>query len=136
MTRLTIALVILCALVTGCKGSSSNPTGPTPAPPIVNPPPGVTPPPPTTPPLNPPPEQPPFVTVAQVLAGGVTGTVIVEGRNIRDTSDHDELVFSDGTGEIVVDYPSSNVPPLNVKIRVRGTVSSSEIDAESWIPIP
>jgi uncharacterized protein YdeI (BOF family) len=58
-----------------------------------------------------------------------------QGKNIRDTSDNDEKIFSDGTGEIEVDYPSSNVPPLNVRIRVRGTIGSSEVDAESWTTI-
>ena len=78
-------------------------------------------------------------TVREVLEGrakkGPDGGIILEGRNIRETSDRDELVFSDGTGEVVIDYPSSNIPPLNVWVRVHGTDSSSEIDAISWAPI-
>ena len=57
--------------------------------------------------------------------------VMLEGQNIDTTSDSDELVFSDGTGEIVADYPSSNVPALNVRIRIIGVVASSEIDVSA-----
>jgi uncharacterized protein YdeI (BOF family) len=74
-------------------------------------------------------------TVGAILAGTAPHEVRLEGRNVRTTSDSDELVFSDGTGEIVADYPSCCVPDLNVPIRLVGTVSSSEVDVVAWVPL-
>ncbi len=145
MWRWIVVLSMGGVLAAGCKGASTTPTGPTPAPPLIQPPPVTPPTPPggTAPPPQPgvPPPGPTeeVVPVSEVLrrmqGGDGPGTVVMEGQNIRDTSDNDEKVFSDGTGEVVVDYPSSNIAPLNVRIRVLGRIVSSEVDAQSWTPI-
>jgi len=125
---LVLAAVTAVALVSGCGGGSTTPT-PTPTPePAPAPTPEPTP--------QPTPTPPPLVTVADILNGNVSANeVTLEGENIRTTGDSDELVFSDGTGEIVADYPSGNVPALNVRIRIVGRIASSEIDVSSWEPL-
>ena len=130
----TFITIALCLTIAGCR-SDTTPSAPSPSP-IPTPPEPMTPVIPTpnpNPPLN-------VITVKQLLdqvaAGQAFGHVILEGWNIRDTSDNDEKIFSDGTGEVQIDYPSSDIPPLNVRIRVRGTVASSEVDADSWEAIP
>ena len=133
--RRTGALMILVmggVFLAGC-GSSSSPTPPTAVVPTPAPTPEPTPTP--EPPPEPLPETPELTTVAEVLAGTTPHEVMLEGRNIRETSDNDELVFTDGTGEVVVDYPSCCIPALDVLIRVVGTVASSEIDAVAWEPL-
>ena len=64
------------------------------------------------------------------------GEVLLAGQTVRATGDNDEWFFSDGTGEIIVDFPSSNIPSLRQPIYVLGTVASSEVDASDWEPIP
>ena len=131
----TLMTIVLCLTIAGCR-SDTTPSAPSPLP-------IPTPEQPTTPVTPTPNPNPPLnvTTVKQLLdqvaAGeGLGQHVILEGWNIRDTSDNDEKIFSDGTGEVQIDYPSSNIPPLFVRIRVRGTVSSSEVDADSWEAIP
>jgi uncharacterized protein YdeI (BOF family) len=79
-----------------------------------------------------------WTTVAEILANPdnfADKEVVLVGVAIRQSgSDSDELVFTDGTGEIVMDFPSSNIPPLNLRIAVKGTLASSEIDVNAWIP--
>ena len=97
--------------------------GSMPAPP-VNPP--TTPPDPTPPVLN-------FTTVAEILAGNSPFEVLLAGALTGPTSDNDEWNFSDDTGTIVLDFPSSsNIPAVGIPIIVLGTVSSSEIDVGQW----
>ena len=94
--------------------------------------------PPTQPPVTPPDPTPPPLTltkVSDVLSGNSPHEVILAGELTGPTSDSDEWVFSDGTGEIVLDFPSSNIPAVGTPIYVHGTVSSSEIDVIAWRPI-
>ena len=53
------------------------------------------------------------------------GEVALEGENIRTTNESDHLWFSDGTGDIVADYQSDNVAPMNTQIRIFGSVASA-----------
>ena len=72
-------------------------------------------------------------TVAEILDGCCLGkTVVLVGENVAATSDSDELEFSDGTGVIVLDYPSSDVPPLGRQVEVTGIVASDEVDVLNW----
>ncbi len=106
---------------------SSGPTGLGNVPPLTTVP--VTPPDPTPPPLT-------LTKVSHILSGNVSGEVILAGDLTGPTSDSDEWVFSDGTGEIVLDFPSNDVPPVGDPIYVQGTVSSGpEIDVIAWEPI-
>ena len=100
-----LALVLIAGLAS-CNSDTETPTGPSQA---------------TT-------------TVGAILANpiGFGGEVVLEGTNVRATGDPDELFFSDGTGEIVADYPSGNVPPLNTPVRIFGRVASTEIDVSRW----
>jgi len=98
----------------------------------------VTMPPPTVP-VTPPDPTPPDLTVrtvAEILSGNVAGEVTLQGVLTEPTSDSDEWVFSDGTGSIVLDFPSSNIPALGTPIYIFGTVASSEIDVAEWQPVP
>ena len=92
-----------------------------------------TPPPPST---GPNPEIPAqFTTVAEILSGGFFGRmVLVRGRVTRlADDDHNELIFTDGTGEIELDFPSDHVPVIGSAIIAYGSVSSDpEIDVFSW----
>jgi uncharacterized protein YdeI (BOF family) len=81
---------------------------------------------------KPQPPAPGVTSVADILAGKSGHNVIVVGRTTARTSDSDEFWFSDGTGTIMMDFPSGNVAPFGVPIRVNGVVSSSEIDVQSW----
>ena len=94
--------------------------------------------PPTQPPVTPPDPTPPpltLTTVAQVLNGNSPHEVILAGALTGPTSDSDEWTFSDGTGSIVLDFPSSNIPAVGTPIYVHGTVASSEIDVIAWQPV-
>ena len=76
-----------------------------------------------------------FTSVAEILSGGFFGQmVLVRGRVTRlADDDHNELVFTDGTGEIELDFPSNNVPALGSSIIAYGSVSSGpEIDVYAW----
>jgi uncharacterized protein YdeI (BOF family) len=88
----------------------------------------VTPPDPTPPPLV-------LTTVAQVLSGNSPHEVILAGALTGPTSDSDEWIFSDDTGNIVLDFPSSNIPAVGTPVYVHGTVGSSEIDVIAWQPV-
>ena len=80
-----------------------------------------------------PPTDPTPTTVSEILANPTgLGEVVLVGRNVRTTSESDHLWFSDGTGEIVADYPSDNVAPLGIPIRIFGSVASGEIDVSRW----
>jgi uncharacterized protein YdeI (BOF family) len=99
-------------------------TAATPGPGPVNPP--ITPPNPTPPPLI-------FTTVAEILDGNSTTQVLLSGQLTGPTSDNDEWHFSDNTGSIVLDFPSSsNIPGVGAPIFVLGKVASSEVDVETW----
>lgn len=76
-----------------------------------------------------------FTTVADIQSGGFFGRmVLVRGSVTRlADDDHNELVFTDGTGEIELDFPSNNVPALGSSIIAYGSVSSDpEIDVQTW----
>jgi len=90
-----------------------------------------------TPSPGPNPAIPPTTTVAEIQAGSLIGQmVLVEGTVTRVADDdHNELIFTDGTGEIELDFPSNNVPALGSAIRAYGSVSSGpEIDVQAWEP--
>ena len=89
----------------------------------------MTPPDPTLPPLT-------LTNVSDILSGNVSGEVLLAGGLTGPTSDSDEWVFSDFTGEIALDFPSNDVPPVGDPIYVHGTVNSGpEIDVIAWEPI-
>ena len=75
-----------------------------------------------------------FTTVDEILSGTVFGMVLVRGSVTRlADDDHNELVFTDGTGEIELDFPSNNVPALGSSIIAYGSVSSDpEVDVSAW----
>jgi uncharacterized protein YdeI (BOF family) len=76
-----------------------------------------------------------FTSVAEILAdweGFFGSTVTVEGQLVRGTSESDEFIFSDGTGEIRVDFSSGDIPPTGTRIEITATVASSELDVISW----
>jgi len=84
------------------------------------------------------PTQPGITTVAQILAGGVFGEVVLVGVTTRMSgNDADEWWFTDdgGANEIVLDFQSNNVAPTNTTIIVVGNVSASEVDVSSWGPV-
>ena len=92
-----------------------------------------------TPPLpnpGPSPEIPPeFTTVAEILNGGFFGKMVLVRGTVTGLADddHNELVFTDGTGRIELDFPSNNVPALGSSIIAYGSVSSGpEIDVQAW----
>ena len=74
-----------------------------------------------------------FTTVGEILSG-TFGMVLVRGSVTRlADDDHDELIFTDGTGEIVLDFPSDHVPALGSSIIAYGSVSSGpEVDVYAW----
>ena len=114
-------LTLLLAVSLLLPMCSSGPTGP-----------GNVPPPTTVPvtlPLT-------LTKVADILGGLVAGEVILAGELTGPISDSDEWVFSDDTGEIVLDFPSNDVPAVGDPIYVHGTVNSGpEIDVIAWEPI-
>ena len=70
-----------------------------------------------------------------ILDGNSPHTVVVAGALTGPTSDNDEWNFSDGTGTIVLDFPDSgHIPAVGAPIYVLGSVSSSEIDVDEWMP--
>ncbi len=74
--------------------------------------------------------------VSDILSGNASGDLILSGELTGPTSDSDEWVFSDGTGEVVLDFASNDVPAVGDPIYVHGTVSSGpEIDVIAWEPI-
>ena len=78
-----------------------------------------------------------FTSVGEILSGGFFGKmVLVRGSVTRlADDDHNELVFTDGTGEIELDFPSNHVPALGSSIIAYGSVSSDpEIDVSAWSP--
>ena len=110
MKRLDILATLLLAALLGCAPADTNgPTTPTA------------------------PSGPTKTTVREILANPAGfGEVELEGQNIATTNESDHLLFSDGTGEIVADYQSDNVAPLNTPIRIFGSVASAEIDVSRW----
>ena len=88
-------------------------------------------------PTTPGPVDPPAIitSVRDILDGNSAHTVVVAGALTGPTSDSDEWNFSDGTGSVVLDFPSSgHIPAVGVPIYVLGRASSSEIDVEEWMP--
>ena len=91
-----------------------------------------------TPSPGPNPPIPETTTVAEIRTGSLHGQmVIVEGTVTRlADDDHNELIFTDGTGEMELDFPSNNVPALGTAIRAYGSVSDGpEIDVQAWEPL-
>jgi uncharacterized protein YdeI (BOF family) len=93
---------------------------------------------PIDPPVTPPDPTPPTLTITKVsdiLAGNSSSEVIVAGQlTRRDGNDDDEWWFTDGTGEIVLDFPSNHIPAVGTPIYAWGKVASSEIDVIAWQP--
>ena len=46
--------------------------------------------------------------------------------------DADEFIFNDQTAEIWVEFTGGNVPQLNTRIFMTGTVTSSQFEVASW----
>jgi len=77
----------------------------------------------------------PTMTVAAIVAGVVSGQVVLDGKNIRSTGEPNKRVFSDGTGEILAVYPSDVVPATGTPIRVSGLATPSQIEVSQWEPL-
>ena len=96
------------------------------------------PPEPVDPPVTPPDPTPPTLVITKVsdiLAGNAPYEVILAGQLTRqDGNDDDEWWFTDGTGEVVLDFPSGHRPAVGAPIYVWGKTSSSEIDVIAWQP--
>jgi len=75
------------------------------------------------------------MTVAAIVAGVVSGQVVLDGKNIRSTGEPNKRVFSDGTGEILAVYPSDVVPATGTPIRVSGLATPSQIEVSQWEPL-
>ena len=85
-----------------------------------------------------------FFLASCVLLGPTVGDILDDseryiGRTVRlvgllvEQEDSDEFLFSDGTGEIKLDFESSGpLPELYDMIRLEGKVVSSEIDVISF----
>lgn len=88
-------------------------------------------------PVTPPsPEQPTSLTpVTDIITGKKTGEVFLYGNLTRKKNDDDNEWFftDDGSNEIVLDFPSSQVPDINKNILVYGGVEDvGEVDVFKW----
>jgi len=76
---------------------------------------------------------PAITPIGDILDGTVqAGNVTIQGTVTADTSDNDEKMVTDATGTVQVDFPGSNFPMVGDKVRIFGSISSSEIDASFW----
>ena len=88
-------------------------------------------------PVTPPsPQQPTSITpVSDIISGKKTGEVFLYGQLTRKKNDDDNEWFftDDGSNEIVLDFPSADVPAVNTKILVYGGVEDvGEVDVFRW----
>ena len=77
-----------------------------------------------------------ITTVDDIVKGVKTGEVIMAGKLTHQQDDDcDEWIFNDGTGSLEMEFPSCNVPALNVPFYVYGkTDGNYEVDVFSWEP--
>ena len=83
----------------------------------------------------PPIPEPNVPTVAQVTSGEVYGHVVMQGVVVARTSDDDDSILSDGTGEITIDLNTTHLDPkavvLNVCYFIEGRAGRNEIDVDA-----
>jgi len=116
---------LLSILVLWSCSSSNDPKPIT----LPNPPPKL----PVTPPS---PNLPTTITsVSDIKSGSKTGEVFLYGYLTAKKNDDDKEWFftDDGTNEIILDFASGDVPSINTKILVYGTVEDvGEVDVFRW----
>jgi uncharacterized protein YdeI (BOF family) len=79
-------------------------------------------------------------TISAIERGEVQGQVYLEGAALGRADDDDaELIFSDGTGTIIIDLDDSVAEgqlPLFELVGLEGTLASDEIDVSRWALLP
>ena len=105
LSRMFVPVAGLVVTLAACGGAGPTMPGP-PELPITPPDPGPA---------------PSIITnVADILSGAATGEVLVAGELSRvANASRDEWWFSDGTGEVVLDFASDHVPPTETLIPPR-----------------
>ncbi len=80
------------------------------------------------------------ITISAIERGEVQGQVYLEGAALGRADDDDaELIFSDGTGTIIIDLDDSVAEgqlPLFELVGLEGTLASDEIDVSRWALLP
>ena len=78
------------------------------------------------------------VTVKDMLEGKAFGDVVLQGAVVARTSDWDEFIFSDGTGNIRIDLNTTRVNPASVVLGqcvfIEGRGGTREIDVNAMVP--
>ncbi len=78
--------------------------------------------------------RPDTTTVAQILSNlpAFVGREVTMAGELTSRIDADEFIFNDQTAEIWVEFTEGNIPPLNTRIFVTGTITSSQFKVASW----